>query len=203
MDLFRDKTPEGNQAISDFFNEKLASMGEFSIIPIPSEELEAWRAADQEVEAYEAFEGVDRWAQEINAANKAKGFDSWAEINEILSKWAMEAETLDRNLDIVPHLDRLEELLYPVIEPMRRAQMIALIHSELSEMLEADRKDSMDSHLPDRKGWEVEGADVFIRLLDCMASTGHADTERRTFGKTIGRKSEYNARRPRKHGKKY
>lgn len=45
-------------------------------------------------------------------------------------------------------------------------EMIALMHSELSEMLEADRKDSMDDHLPHRHGIEVEAADLLIRLMD-------------------------------------
>ncbi len=43
---------------------------------------------------------------------------------------------------------------------------IALIHSELSEALEADRKGLMDDHLPNRKGLEVELADTIIRILD-------------------------------------
>lgn len=43
---------------------------------------------------------------------------------------------------------------------------IALIHSEVSEMLEGLRKGLKDSHLKDRSAEEVEAADVFIRLLD-------------------------------------
>lgn len=46
------------------------------------------------------------------------------------------------------------------------SQKIALLHSELSEMLEGVRTEAMDKHLPDRKSEEVEAADVFIRLLD-------------------------------------
>ena len=47
-----------------------------------------------------------------------------------------------------------------------KGELIALMHSELSEALEAIRKDSMDSHLPHRKGVEVELADTIIRILD-------------------------------------
>ncbi len=43
---------------------------------------------------------------------------------------------------------------------------IALIHSEVSEMLEGLRKGLHDDHLPDRMAEEVEAADVFIRLMD-------------------------------------
>jgi len=49
---------------------------------------------------------------------------------------------------------------------------IALMHSELSEMLEGDRKDSMDEHLPHRKSIEVEAADLLIRLMDVSKGYG-------------------------------
>ena len=47
-----------------------------------------------------------------------------------------------------------------------KGEMIALMHSELSECLEAVRKNQMDDHLPNRKGEEVELADTIIRILD-------------------------------------
>lgn len=43
---------------------------------------------------------------------------------------------------------------------------IAMCHSELSEALEAARKDLNDDHLPHRKGIEVELADALIRIFD-------------------------------------
>lgn len=45
-------------------------------------------------------------------------------------------------------------------------EMICLMHSELSEALEAVRKDLMDDHLPHRKGLECELADTVIRIMD-------------------------------------
>jgi NTP pyrophosphatase (non-canonical NTP hydrolase) len=45
-------------------------------------------------------------------------------------------------------------------------EMLALIHSEISEALEGYRKDLMDDHLPNRKNVEVELADAIIRILD-------------------------------------
>ena len=45
-------------------------------------------------------------------------------------------------------------------------ELIALMHSELSEMLEGVRKNIPDSHLPHRRSEEVELADLIIRALD-------------------------------------
>lgn len=45
-------------------------------------------------------------------------------------------------------------------------EMLALLHSEVSEMLEGHRKNKMDDHLPHRRSIEVEAADVLIRLFD-------------------------------------
>lgn len=49
-------------------------------------------------------------------------------------------------------------------------EVIALMHSELSEALEADRKGLMDDKLPHRDGREVELADCIIRILDTAAA---------------------------------
>ncbi len=51
-------------------------------------------------------------------------------------------------------------------------EVVALMHSELSEALEADRKDAMDDKLPHRPGTEVEFADCIIRILDTAAALG-------------------------------
>lgn len=51
-------------------------------------------------------------------------------------------------------------------QPRPVPEMIALMHSELSEMLEGDRKDTFDDHLPHRSSVEVEAADLLIRLMD-------------------------------------
>lgn len=51
-------------------------------------------------------------------------------------------------------------------------EVIALMHSELSEALEAYRRDMMDDKLPHRSGIEVEFADCIIRILDTAAAMG-------------------------------
>ncbi len=51
-------------------------------------------------------------------------------------------------------------------------EVVALMHSELSEALEADRKNLKDDKLPHRDGREVEFADCIIRILDTAAALG-------------------------------
>lgn len=59
-------------------------------------------------------------------------------------------------------------------EPIYRnkGELIALIHSELSEALEGVRKNTMDDHLPHRTSEEVEMVDVLIRVFDYAAGFG-------------------------------
>jgi hypothetical protein len=59
-------------------------------------------------------------------------------------------------------------------QPIERnfGEVVALMHSELSEALEADRKGLNDDKLPHRDGREVEFADCIIRILDTAAALG-------------------------------
>lgn len=59
-------------------------------------------------------------------------------------------------------------------EPITRnvGEVIALMHSELSEALEAHRKGLRDDKLTDRPGMEVEFADCIIRILDTADALG-------------------------------
>ena len=77
------------------------------------------------------------------------------------------------------------------------SQRIALMHSELSEALEADRKDLMDDKLPQFKGLDVEIVDCLIRALDFL---GHRKVD---IDEILQAKLEYNKSRPHKHGKAY
>lgn len=54
-----------------------------------------------------------------------------------------------------------------------KGELIALIHSELSEAMEGERKNLMDSHLPHRKAAEVELADTLIRIFDYAGEYGY------------------------------
>ena len=77
------------------------------------------------------------------------------------------------------------------------AEQIALMHSELSEALEADRKALVDDHLPNYSGVEAELADCVIRIMD----TSHALSM--DVAGAIEAKIAYNEGRAFKHGKRY
>lgn len=59
-------------------------------------------------------------------------------------------------------------------EPAKRnvPEMLMLTVSELSEAMEAYRKNLNDDHLPHRKGLEVELADAAIRIFDMAGGLG-------------------------------
>jgi len=59
-------------------------------------------------------------------------------------------------------------------EPVERnfGEVVALMHSELSEALEHHRKGTKDDKLPHRDGIEVEFADCILRILDTAAAMG-------------------------------
>jgi NTP pyrophosphatase (non-canonical NTP hydrolase) len=60
-------------------------------------------------------------------------------------------------------------------EPIQRntGELLALIHSEISEALEGERKDLMDDKLPHRRMAEVELVDALIRIFDYAGGFGY------------------------------
>lgn len=56
--------------------------------------------------------------------------------------------------------------------PLHFSNKLCLIHSEISEAMEADRKNLMDDKLPHRPAREVELADALIRIFDLGGGYG-------------------------------
>lgn len=75
------------------------------------------------------------------------------------------------------------------------ASKIALMHQELSEMLEGVRKPGPDKHCPEFTNEEVELADLLIRAGDYASARGLRLAE------AILAKMAVNETRPYKHGK--
>lgn len=61
----------------------------------------------------------------------------------------------------------------PNVRSRNKGEAIALMHSELSEALEAERKSLMDDKLPHRLGAEVELVDCLIRIFDYAHAFGY------------------------------
>jgi len=81
--------------------------------------------------------------------------------------------------------------------PRNAGEAIALMHSELSEALEAVRSDAMSEKIPGFSGLEEELADAIIRICDYAGGMGLFLPE------AIEAKMAYNATRPKKHGKEF
>jgi NTP pyrophosphatase (non-canonical NTP hydrolase) len=83
-------------------------------------------------------------------------------------------------------------------EERNNGEMIALIHAELSESLEAMRKGNPpDSKLPEFSSVEVELADTIIRILDMAAN------RKWRLAEALVAKHRFNRTRTHKHGKQF
>ena len=76
-------------------------------------------------------------------------------------------------------------------------EKIALIHSELSEALEAHRKNLPSDHIVGFPGVAEELADALIRIFDLAGKL------QIPLGEALMAKLQYNLSRPYKHGKAY
>lgn len=104
---------------------------------------------------------------------------------------------------IVQALAKLQEAVHQIAvdkgwwdRPRLFPEVVALMHSELSEALEAYRTDAMSDKLPEVHGQDEELADCIIRILDYCGARGV------DIGQVILDKIEYNLSRAYRHGNK-
>ncbi len=86
-----------------------------------------------------------------------------------------------------------------------KGELLALIHSEISECLEGERKSLMDDKLPHRRMAEVELVDALIRIFDYAGAFGYdlqgAFDEKMAFNAT--REDHTHEARLQANGKKF
>ena len=135
---------------------------------------------------------LNNLAERVYKNNKEKGF--WEErdkFNNLSQQWISKIYSYNVNESFS------EEAEAERINKALKSESLMLIVSELSEALEAIRKDTMDDKLTEHKGEDVELVDALIRILDYAGGYGiDLDT-------ILEKKLKYNNQRPYKHGKSF
>jgi len=159
----------------------------------------------------------DRWAEQrigkLKRWHKVRNYQGEKMEDQTPYKpfefWAEEQTETHHEIDRVRFIDAWEEMESEVHNiaiqkgwwesDRADGEIIALIHSELSECLEACREKypTKDKHLPHRNNNEVELADAVIRIMDFAGAKGW------DVCGALCDKVEYNRTRPFKHGKRF
>lgn len=108
---------------------------------------------------------------------------------QTLATWTMESTRLARAKGFWDNPD----------EDLNLARAIGLMHSEVSELLEAHRVDPKGpcDKIPEITCEEEEVADIFLRLCNYCGARGI------NLGRVAALKHEYNKTRPHSHGKRF
>jgi NTP pyrophosphatase (non-canonical NTP hydrolase) len=140
---------------------------------------------------------IDTLCADAHANAKSKGWwDESKDVNELkefitdsFNAYGQEIKPEERD-PLLTAVDRLSA--------RNLGEQIALMHSELSEALEWERKQpgAPSDHIPGFTGLEEEFADVLIRIFDTSAGM------KLRLGEAVLAKMAFNSQRPHKHGGK-
>lgn len=130
-----------------------------------------------------------------NTTDMSKFIESFNEIAAVANDMAISKGFWDERISLV---ENAPEFIKTYANQAVEASAIALIHSELSEALEASRHGNPpDDKIPEFSGTEAELADAIIRIMDLCRYKGWKVAE------AIVAKINYNSNRPYKHGKQF
>jgi NTP pyrophosphatase (non-canonical NTP hydrolase) len=117
----------------------------------------------------------------------------------------MSTPYLDNEQEFPDRLNEMRDIIHQWAKdkgwwdkPRNKFELIALMHSELSEAVEYLRKKehpAMDDKVPELTGEAAEMADTIIRILDYCGAYGI------DIGNAIRLKHAFNQSRPYRHGK--
>lgn len=134
---------------------------------------------------------IDTLCSDAHANAKSKGWWDDSPDVKILRAYMADTDEDAVMVNVRRAIDRLSERSI--------GEQIALMHSELSEGLEYERKNpgAPSDHIPGFTGLEEEFADVLIRIFDTSAQ------RKLRLGEAVLAKMAFNATRHHKHGKRF
>lgn len=147
------------------------------------------------------IDALNELSKEIHESNVIAGW--WSDL-----KFDKKLQDLkDTGMDEATALNVLKTLGIEksTLKTRNTGELLCLVHSEISEAMEGDRKNLMDDKLPHRKMIEVELADALIRIFDIAGAKGldlgGAIAEKRAYNSV--RKDHKIENRLKDDGKKY
>lgn len=144
------------------------------------EELTTIKSIEQQMNPIrlDAEASIAQLQQEVHLNARGKGF----------------YDQLDQTID--PRINLLPDTAVTFIQTLWNSSRLALIHSEVSEWLEAIRKPGRSEHCPELSKEAEEAADVVIRVMD------HCEYMGINLGRAIRIKHAFNMNQEPMHGGK-